>query len=65
MTETGISSLDCQPCYIKVIISFSKGQFSEQNCLGNHIRNLTCDTNTLFWDKLSKASVVWKWKVEN
>lgn len=64
MTETGIFSLGCQPSYTKTVISFSKGQFSEQNSLGNRIRNLTYDTNSLFWDKLSKVFMVWKGKVE-
>lgn len=33
---TSIFSLDCQPSYIEDIISYSKGQFSEKNLLGNH-----------------------------
>lgn len=57
-----IFSLDCQPSYTKDIISFSRGQFSEQNLLGNHFGNMTCDANSLFWDKLFKASVVQKGK---
>lgn len=48
MTETGISDLDYHPSYTKVIISFSKEQFSEQNSWGNHTRNLSCDTDGLF-----------------
>lgn len=62
--DWGIFSLDCQSSYTKAILSFSKGEFSEKISLGNHIRNLTCDINSLFWEKLSVASMVWKGKVE-